>query len=63
MRMSPHGPGRSSGGWYPSISKLPVVQFPPNGITDVMPADRTPGTAPIAGSTRSNSATCWAFSE
>ena len=42
MRMSPHGPFCPGGTTTPSIVKLDVDHPPPNGMTDVTPAARTP---------------------
>ena len=48
-RRSPQGPGWPFGGWYPSTVKLPVPQFPPNGMFEVAPTETTPGSAAISG--------------
>src|SRR5258706_15937011 len=56
--MSPHGPFCPGGTVNPSIEKLDVDQPPPNGITDVVPAARTPGSAFRRGRSCSANSAC-----
>ena len=51
IRRSPHGPFAFGAGVYPSTLKLPVDQFPPNGMFVVAPAPITPGTCARRGIT------------